>query len=181
MRHGSVIIALGGNKTGHWGQPADAMQRAILELASSGVILVAQSPVYRTEALGGGRQPDFLNSVIMVKSPLPPAGLLRLLKRLERAAGRHRGRRWGPRPLDLDIIDFKGMRLAWSASLRQRASLTLPHPEAHKRSFVLKPLSDVAPQWRHPVLGVSVQTLLKRATEGPKSRHPTVFSSTRSA
>jgi 2-amino-4-hydroxy-6-hydroxymethyldihydropteridine diphosphokinase len=172
MSHGSVIIALGGNKSGHWGQPADAMQRAICELAACGVVAIAQSPVYSTQALGGGRQPNFLNSVIMVQSVLPPASLLRLLKRLERAAGRQLGRRWGPRPLDLDIIDFKGLRLAWTATPRRRASLTLPHPESHKRSFVLKPLIDVAPHWRHPALGVSAQTLLNRANHGPKSTHP---------
>jgi 2-amino-4-hydroxy-6-hydroxymethyldihydropteridine diphosphokinase len=175
MSHGLVIIALGGNKTGNWGQPADALQRAIRELATHGVLVVAQSPIYRTQALGGGRQPSFLNSVILVQSALPPAGLLRLLKRLERTAGRQLGRRWGPRPLDLDIIDFRGLRLAWRSSPLQRASLTLPHPEAHKRSFVLKPLLDVAPHWRHPVLGASAQTLLRRANLGPKSTHPKVL------
>ena len=166
MIHDMVIIALGGNLAGSWGGPSDAMARAIVELGRQGVAVIARSDIYRSKAVGGGRQPDFLNSVIIVRSSLPPARLLGLLKRLERAAGRRVGRIWGPRPLDLDIIDFRGFRLCWSVRSLRRSNLTLPHPEAHTRRFVLQPLMDVAPAWRHPGLGVSGRTLLRRMPTG---------------
>ncbi len=167
MNCDEVILALGGNLTGRWGSPADAMTQAIDELGRHGVHVIGRSGVYRSAALGGGRQPAFLNAVILVRSTLPPAGLLRLLKRLERAAGRRAGRRWGPRPLDLDIIDFRGARLCWSARPGRRSSLTLPHPEAHKRRFVLQPLLDVAPHWRHPGFGVPGRQLLSKIATRP--------------
>jgi 2-amino-4-hydroxy-6-hydroxymethyldihydropteridine diphosphokinase len=86
--------------------------------------------------------------------------LLRLLKQLERRAGRLTTRTWSQRPLDIDILDYGGRRMGWPVRRRERSRLILPHPELHARAFVLMPLRDVAPHWRHPVLGLQVNRLL---------------------
>jgi 2-amino-4-hydroxy-6-hydroxymethyldihydropteridine diphosphokinase len=91
-----------------------------------------------------------------------PAALLRLIKRIERRAGRRLGVRWGPRCLDIDILDNGGRRLGWPRRRRQQGRLMLPHPEMHLRAFVLVPLLEVDPHWRHPTLAVSGRTLLAR-------------------
>ena len=159
-----VLLGLGANISGTWGRPPQTLARALAELARLGLKPLARSRLRRSRPVGGGRQPDFLNAVVMIEARLPPAALLRRLKQLERAAGRRPGRRWGPRPLDLDILDYAGRRLAWPGGRGSR--LTLPHPEMHRRAFVLRPLADIAPHWRHPVLGATAQALLRRL--GPK-------------
>lgn len=164
----AVLISLGANLPGRWGPPIDTLRRAVAELRALHVTVEAASALYETEPLGGRWQGHYLNAVILAKAKVAPAMLLRLLKRLERRAGRRLGVRWGPRPLDLDIIDFGGARFGWPPGARHLGRLTLPHPEAHRRAFVLVPLLDVAPAWRHPVLGVPARTLL--AGLGPQRR-----------
>ena len=102
--------------------------------------------------LGPGRQAPYLNAVLLLEAHLAPAALLRLLKRIERRAGRRFGPHWGPRCLDIDILDYGGRRLGWPPRRRERGRLILPHPEMHRRAFVLVPLLEIAPHWRHPVL-----------------------------
>ena len=133
---------------------------------------LCHSDFFRTKPVGGGRQPDYLNAVVLTQAKLAPAALLRLTKGLERQAGRRPGRRLGPRPLDIDILDYGGRRQGWPGRARGRARLVLPHPEAHRRAFVLVPLAQVAPRWRHPVLGASARTLLGRL--GWTRRHQVV-------
>jgi 2-amino-4-hydroxy-6-hydroxymethyldihydropteridine diphosphokinase len=86
--------------------------------------------------------------------------LLRTFKQLERAAGRRFGRHWGPRPLDLDIIDVRGTVLNWPPLHRVRGGLILPHPEMAARAFVLVPLKEIAPHWHHPGLHRTIDQLL---------------------
>jgi 2-amino-4-hydroxy-6-hydroxymethyldihydropteridine diphosphokinase len=97
---------------------------------------------------------------MLLKSDLAPAALLRLVKRLEYKAGRRFARRWSPRPLDIDVLDYGGRQIGWPVRGRERGRLILPHPEMHQRAFVLVPLLEVAPHWRHPVLGVGAERLL---------------------
>lgn len=156
-----VLIAMGANARGRWGSPVAVLGRAVSELGRAGVRVTGCSAVYRTAPVGRTGQPDFVNAVLSSKTGLSPPALLRLLKRLERAAGRRRGPRNGPRPLDLDIIDYAGRVSGWHA-LGRTGGLVLPHPEAHRRAFVLEPLLDVAPQWLHPALRVRGRALLER-------------------
>ena len=160
---GRVIwIALGSNIPGTWGFPEVSILRAICEIEKLPMHLVARSPLYSTEPLGNVRQPRYLNMVIGVRGSLGPSTLLRALKRLEAAAGRRRRVERGPRPLDLDILDHAGRIVGGSSARRIDGRLILPHPELHKRGFVLVPLAAVAPTWRHPRLGVGVRQLLAR-------------------
>jgi 2-amino-4-hydroxy-6-hydroxymethyldihydropteridine diphosphokinase len=163
MRIGTnTFLALGANVAGRWGQPHETLARACQELAQQGVAITACSRLYRTAPLGPGRQPSYLNAVIAVRFPAPPHLLLGLLQRLERQAGRRYGRHWGPRALDIDILDAGGRRLGWPHRRRPRGCLILPHPELHRRAFVLIPLLEIAPAWRHPAHGTRGSHLVRR-------------------
>jgi 2-amino-4-hydroxy-6-hydroxymethyldihydropteridine diphosphokinase len=165
--HGKVLVGLGANCPGPWGSPAQTLHRALHEIERRGVAIEAVSPLYETAALGAARQPPYINQVARLATSLPAPALLRLLKEIERGAGRRGGRPWGMRMLDLDIIDYKGRIVRWSPVQkglpRERVRpLVLPHPQLGNRPFVLKPLLDVAPNWRHPVLKLSASELWRR-------------------
>jgi 2-amino-4-hydroxy-6-hydroxymethyldihydropteridine diphosphokinase len=157
-----LYLALGSNREGAWGNPCDTLLRARLELTLAGLQVVRSSRLYRTTPLGPGRQAIYLNAVLLIEANIAPGALLRLLKRIERRAGRRFGTRWGPRALDLDALDFGSRRLGWPARRRVGGRLVLPHPEIERRGFVLVPLLEVAPHWRHPALAIPGRTLLAR-------------------
>jgi len=158
----TLLLALGANQAGAWGPPGEALQRARAELSHAGVRVLASSPIYDTLPLGPGRQSPYLNAVLLAEAHMAPAALLRLIKRLERCAGRRPSRRWGPRPLDIDILDFGGRRLGSPRRRLQPGRLVLPHPELHRRAFVLVPLLEVDPHWHHPTLAATGRALLAR-------------------
>jgi 2-amino-4-hydroxy-6-hydroxymethyldihydropteridine diphosphokinase len=170
-RPGNVLIGLGANLAGPWGTPLETLRRALCEIETPTTRVVASSPVYRTEAVGQPGQPAYLNAVARLRTSLPPEALLRRLKALERRAGRQGlGRPWGPRRLDLDILDYSGIKRGWrggrtSFARPGRRPLILPHPQMHRRSFVLGPLRDIAPDWRHPVLKRSAEALWRSLPE----------------
>jgi 2-amino-4-hydroxy-6-hydroxymethyldihydropteridine diphosphokinase len=121
---------------------------------------VAVSPLYRSAPASPIEQPAFLNCVALLRSGLSPAELLALAKALERAAGRVPGERWGPRPLDLDLL-LVGDR-------SERADeLELPHPRLRERAFVLAPLADLAPGLPVPPDGATAADLLGRLPVDP--------------
>ncbi len=168
---GKILAGLGGNCPGPWGTPTETITRALDEMGQAGVRVMAVSPFYETAAIGRARQAPYVNAAALLDTELPPEALLRLFKRIERDAGRRGGRPWGPRTLDIDIVDYKGLVRHWrgrkGAFARAGARpLVLPHPLAHERPFVLAPLADIAPDWRHPVLGQSARALLRRLPEG---------------
>jgi len=160
----AVLIALGANLPGADGAPPlETCRRALGGLARlPGLRLVAVSRWYRTPAeppLPG--VPDFVNGVARLAGPPgDPAALLAALHALEAAAGRARSAPNAPRTLDLDLIDAWGL-------VRDAPDPVLPHPRTHRRRFVLRPLADVAPGWRHPRLGLGVAALLARLDAPP--------------
>ncbi|MFD0987359.1 2-amino-4-hydroxy-6-hydroxymethyldihydropteridine diphosphokinase [Methyloligella solikamskensis] len=171
---GNALIALGANLPGPWGSPLQAVQRAVRELDRGGKSVIRLSPLYESEAIGQPGQPPYVNAVAEIATHMPPEALLRKLKRLESEAGR-RGRNapWGARNLDLDILDYGGRISGWRGINAVMAGagprkLTLPHPQTHMRPFVLVPLEDIAPQWRHPVLRQSVTELLDALPGNPR-------------
>lgn len=145
-------IAIGSNRPhGRHGRPAGVVEAAIARLDQE-FGLFGASPIVLNSAHGpAGR--DFANTVALIESDLEPAEMLRRLKSIEREFGRRRGRRWGPRVLDLDIA-------LWSGGKFRSHRLTIPHPQIAKRSFVLEPLAAIAPSWN--VEGLSVRHLAAR-------------------
>ncbi|MEC9073483.1 MAG: 2-amino-4-hydroxy-6-hydroxymethyldihydropteridine diphosphokinase [Myxococcota bacterium] len=136
------------------GDPAKGIERALRWLdGAPGVHVEARSQLRWTEPVGPP-QPRFLNGVVRLRTSRVPGELLRLTQALERAAGRRTGPRWGPRPLDLDILMIDDLVVETHA-------LVLPHPRLHLRTFVLEPMCDLDPGLEHPGLGVSMDTLLK--------------------
>lgn len=135
-------------------------EAVVLLKETKGIKVLRSSPVYETQPQGGpGDQGDFLNLVLEIECALSPAELLLELKRIEKKAGRREGAaRWSARELDLDIL------ICGDLVLKEK-DLTVPHPLMHERSFVLKPLADLAPRLRHPVLQRDIETLLKSLKE----------------
>jgi len=169
--HGKTLLGLGANCPGPWGRPADTIARALSEMARENVTVEAVSAFYETAAVGRAGQPPYVNAVALIDTHLPPEALLRLFKRIERAAGRRGGSPWGPRTLDIDILDHKGRIKHWRGrnpcfARAGARPLILPHPWVEARPFVLRPLLDVAPDWRHPVTKQSAETLWRRAARG---------------
>jgi 2-amino-4-hydroxy-6-hydroxymethyldihydropteridine diphosphokinase len=172
---GKILVALGANFPGPWGTPTETITRALRELETVGTRIERVSNFYETAAVGPARQPSYVNAVALLDTSLPAPALLRVLKTIERRAGRRGGRPWGPRTLDLDIIDYKGVVSHWDARQGDFAGagarpLVLPHPLAHTRPFVLAPLLDVAPGWRHPVLKRSARELWREIAGGVEGR-----------
>jgi len=121
--------------------------------------LIQSSPFYETAPWGLPGQRAFVNAVLEVRSKIGPMALIMFLKGLERDLGRERGRRWGPRVIDLDILFF-GRRLI------DGPRLTVPHPRLHERAFVMVPLGDMAPEFIHPIFLVSIKGLLNCGPKG---------------
>jgi 2-amino-4-hydroxy-6-hydroxymethyldihydropteridine diphosphokinase len=161
-----IIISLGSNVTSRYGNSDTTIPAALRELENVGIKVLRHSRLYRTQPYGLSRQPNFTNAVAVISTSRPPRALLSLLKRIERRAGRRPSMRWGPRALDLDIIDYNKRILNWSERDRQIKStisaLILPHPGAALRPFVLQPIVDIAPFWHHPVSGLTAAQLLIR-------------------
>ena len=156
MAETSYAIALGSNRRhGRHGAPKGVVRAAIAGLSELGRIDAA-SGIRATPALGpAGR--SFANAVAILATDLAPDALLDALKRIERDFGRRRGRRWGARVLDLDII-------LWSEGAWGGPGPIIPHPHYRERDFVLVPLAPIAPGWRDPLTGATVRQLLARLT-----------------
>jgi 2-amino-4-hydroxy-6-hydroxymethyldihydropteridine diphosphokinase len=168
LARGKVLVGLGANCPGVWGTAANAIAQGLGEIERAHIAVLAVSPLYETAAAGNARQPSYVNAMALLDTRLPSEALLRVLKRIERRSGRRGGRPWGPRTLDIDIIDYKGLIRHWRDGRPDfvRAGprpLVLPHPLMQERPFVLKPLLDIVPDWRHPVLGVSAKSLWRKA------------------
>src|SRR5262245_14291054 len=138
----TMLLGLGSNLAGHWGSPQATLAHALCELTAAGLRILGFSSFYATAPVGLGRQPKYFNAVVMVAGSTTPAALLRIAKHIERKAGRRLGRHWGPRQLDIDILDFGGRQIGNPKGHRRRSQLQLPHPEMHRRAFVLLPLQE---------------------------------------
>ena len=152
----NVVLALGSNL----GSKLDILQGAVDAVAGlPGVWIDTVSPVYETAPVGGPKQPDYLNAILLARTTLRPYALLDAVHQVEAAFDRVREVRWGPRTLDIDIITYQGATCG-------DPSLTLPHPRAHERAFVLAPWHDADPDAVIPGRG-PVAGLLEALASGP--------------
>lgn len=156
----TILIALGGNRRhGLHGSPRGVVAAAIMALGDAGLAVVARSAIRTTEPLGPSKR-AFANAIVAVESAVDLATLLTMLKGIERAFGRRRGRRWAARVLDLDIVAAGDVATPnWRHA---RRGLIVPHRGVADRGFVLDPLVEIAPRWRHPVLHLTARQLRAR-------------------
>ncbi len=167
-----VLVALGGNAASPAGDPAATIGAAISALAQEVGPLAESSRLYRTPAFPAGSGADFVNAAVALDCALPAEAILAALHRIEARFGRERLRRWGARSLDLDLLAVgdavlpdAGTWAAWRDLPAERQAreapdrLILPHPRLQDRGFVLVPLAEIAPEWCHPVTGLSVRQM----------------------
>ncbi len=163
-----ILIGLGSNVKGPWGSPASTIRAALKRLDSGPTRLVRTSRLLRSKPMGPVNQPDYINAVAVIATDMAPEALLRHLHDIELDADRRRTVRWGPRTLDLDLLDFNGqVQPGEDTSRGHLKSLELPHPGIPDRDFVLLPIRDVAPQWRHPVSRKSAQDMIDELQAEP--------------
>jgi len=165
MLQGGIYVGLGANlPSPEHGAPRDTIRAAIDALAARGLEIRARSPLYETEPIPVSDQPWYVNGVVEVASDLTATAVLALLATVENAFGRVRGERNAPRVIDLDLLDCRG-------EVRQGPEPPiLPHPRLADRAFVLRPLADIAPAWRHPVTGQGMAALLAALPPGQRIR-----------
>lgn len=148
----TYIIALGSNRRGHHGGPADEVRAALDAIGG----VVAVSAIITSAPLGPSSR-RFANAAAVVESDKSPLALLGRLKAIEADFGRRPGRRWGERVIDLDIV-------LWSGGVWADDRLTIPHTAFRERRFVLDPLAQIVPDWRDPLTGLNIRQLLARLT-----------------
>ena len=154
MNSVTAYLGLGSNLGDRLKNLADVLE--LLDRPLEGVSVSRASGIYETEPWGLPRQPKFLNCALEVTTALPPLGLLQKAKEVEAAIGRKPGPRYGPRVADVDILLYGDLTV-------EEPDLQIPHPKLHLRAFVLVPLAELAPAFKHPSLADTVRGLAERA------------------
>ena len=153
-----ILIGIGGNLASpRFGSPLDTLAAALVALQAEGIRVITRSAWYRTEPVPRSDQLWFVNAVASLATHLAARDLLAALQTLEEQFGRVRSELNAPRVLDLDLLDYEGQ-------VTDTTSLVLPHPRLHQRRFVLLPLAEIAPDWRHPLSRLTAKQLLSRLT-----------------
>ena len=153
-RNNKVVLSLGGNI----GDVKETFITAISLLIEEVGEISLISPLYKTKAWGVEDQPDFFNQVLVLNSDLEPKELLKGCMEIELKLGRVRKQKWYERTVDIDILFF-------NEEIIETSNLTIPHMYIHKRNFVLFPLVDIIPDFKHPLLGKSMEELKKESKD----------------
>lgn len=169
----TFFVALGGNLGNQTDTPLQTLQASVAEFRADDLEITRISRFFKTPCFPAGAGPDYVNAAVALRTALSAQDVLSRLHAIETRFQRRRDQRWGMRTLDLDLIaagqvilpDEAGYAHWRDLPLEQQSvqapqQLILPHPRLQDRSFVLVPLADIAPHWRHPVLGLSVLELL---------------------
>ena len=167
MYGNAVLIGIGSSLGGRLGSRAAAVEVAIDRIAWAGFRILARSSLWRSASWPDPALPDYINALAIVETPLGPVETLEVLHAIEAEFGRDRlaadAPKNGPRVLDLDLI-------AHGRTVIDHIGLALPHPRATERLFVMGPIAEIAPDWRHPASGETARALAARATVGRDAR-----------
>ncbi|WP_281995876.1 2-amino-4-hydroxy-6-hydroxymethyldihydropteridine diphosphokinase [Ruegeria faecimaris] len=168
-----AVLALGANLKVRGFEPHLTLRHAIDAILRQGLLIRAESRFYATPCFPEGAGPDYVNAAVLIETERSPFELLQILHGIEHDYGRERIQRWGMRTLDLDLVCYDDLVLpdrevfqSWLSlppeDQKQQApdQLILPHPRVQDRAFVLVPMADVAPNWRHPILDQTVMEML---------------------
>lgn len=174
-------VALGGNLPFGEMDPSMTLVSAVAQLVDRGLMIRSVSRFFATPCFPAGAGPDFVNAVILLESNFPAEGLMNQLHAVEKNFRRERRNRWGARTVDLDLL-FMGQNVTpdveshqlWrelSLEMQQKKApdqLILPHPRMQDRAFVLVPMMDICPDWRHPILGTTVREMVAALPEADR-------------
>lgn len=176
------LLALGANLPSKWGNSAETLSHALGDLSERICPLLAKSSLYATPAYPAGSGPEFVNAVVMLECDLLPEAMLKICNSIEGEAEREREIRWGPRTLDIDIVAADEIVVPnmetftfWNTlpkgeQIRHTPDrLILPHPRLQDRVFVLVPMMDIVPDWRHPVSGLTTAQMLAAVPAADKA------------
>lgn len=158
-----MVVALGSNMAGGFASSEALLEAALARFPEAGLPVLARSGWWRSAAWPDPRSPEYRNGVALVEATQGPQGVLEALFAIESSFARTRGAKNAPRTLDLDLIAY-GRQVMDAPG--DASGLTLPHPRAHERRFVMGPLAEIAPGWVHPVLGRTAKELAAEATVG---------------
>ena len=150
-----ILLALGSNLASSFGDRYNNIDRAITELSKLNFKIVKRSSFYETPSYPNSLKPKFINIALSVEFNKSPKELLKKIWIVEKKMGRIRHVKNDPRTCDIDIIDFNGLVI-------NESNITLPHPEAHNRSFVMYPLMEIYPQWIHPLINKKIDDIINK-------------------
>lgn len=159
----AIVVALGGNLAGDFASSEALLEAALARFSQAGLPVLARSRWWSSAAWPDPMGNEYRNGVVIVEANGPPSAVLEALFAIERSFGRVRSIANAPRTLDLDLI-------AYGRQILDGPDLVLPHPRAHQRLFVMGPLAEIAPAWRHPVSGRTAVELAQAATVGRDAR-----------
>ncbi len=160
-----ILIGLGANLPGpDHRSPRETLEAALDAFPEHGLRVVRRSRWFKSSPVPPSDQPWFVNGVAVIETELNPQETLARLLAVETAFGRQRGERWAARTLDLDLVAY-GSRLIDEPATERHPAVQVPHPRLADRRFVLLPIKDVAPDWRHPATGIGIDALIEGLTD----------------
>ena len=157
-----IILSLGSNLPSHFGNKFDNLKFAMSFLEGYGILIDKKSSFYETPSYPDKNNPKFVNIVISVKTDLPPVDLISVLIHIEEKLGRRRNKKNDPRTCDIDIIDYNNEVLDFRYN---NLELVVPHKELTSRNFVLFPLQEILPNWKHPKTKEIISSLIQKLSE----------------
>lgn len=163
-----ILIGIGANlNSPEFGSPRDTCNAAVRELETAGVAIVRRSSWFKSAPVPVSDQPWFINGVVAIETSLTPSKLLTVLQATEDRFGRVRTAKNAARTLDLDLLAYGELIVGWNDE--GDTDLVMPHPRMNERAFVLLPLQEIAPNWRHPVLNVSLEKMIAGLDPGQQT------------
>ena len=157
-----ILLSLGSNLSSKLGNRFDNLEIAISFLETCGISIIKKSSFYETASYPNKNDPKFINMIILIKTDLPPIDLMSVLIYIEEKLGRTRNVKNEPRTCDIDIIDYDGQILDLNY---KNIDFVIPHKKIESRNFVLYPLQEILPDWKHPKNKQNISTLIEKLPE----------------